>query len=78
MSASVLKAKLKSEVPLERLKFISGDKNDIPRAGDIVELDQGYTDDQGQAMVLAYTEEERLTSEWQLEVYESELEKNYD
>jgi len=78
MSGVAPKAKLLSVIPIERLKLLSGSGDDTPCVGDIIQLDQSYTDSEGLAMVLAYTLNEANKSKWHLEVYESELGPNLE
>ncbi len=67
------KAPLLNSIPADRVRFLSAQKTDLPRAGDIVQLDQGYTGPDGRSMVLAYFVDESRKIECELEVYESEL-----
>ncbi|WCE32153.1 hypothetical protein [Vibrio sp. SCSIO 43137] len=67
------KAALLVNIPSDRARFISGNRNATPQIGDVVQLDQGFTDESGKAMVLAYKIGEAGDFEWELEVFESEL-----
>ncbi len=67
------KAALLTNIPSDRARYISGNKNTFPQLGDIVQLDQGFTSENGKAMVLAYKIDSAGNFEWELEVYESEL-----
>ncbi|MCP4120290.1 MAG: hypothetical protein GY751_00880 [Bacteroidetes bacterium] len=66
------KAKLASSIPTERYRIIS-EKSNCPKEGDLVFLDQGFTDNNGEAMVLAYYVDDDDTLLYEAEVYESEL-----
>jgi hypothetical protein len=67
------KATLLKNIPSDRARYISGSKNSFPQLGDTVQLDQGFTDENGKAMVLAYKIDSAGNLEWEIEVYESEL-----
>ncbi len=67
------KATLLKNIPSDRARYISGSKNTFPQLGNKVQLDQGFTDENGKAMVLAYKIDSVGNHEWEIEVYESEL-----
>ena len=67
------KAKLNIAIPAERLKMATDDPKAIPRAGDVVHLDQGFNDQDGKPMYLALGIGEDKNILWEAEVYESEL-----
>lgn len=66
-------AKLLVELPANRYKVLSP-KGRAPRIGDVLVLDQGFTGENGMAMVLAYFPGLGSDSLYVAEVYESELE----
>lgn len=72
-NSSSKRARLLVEVPAERYRVLSAEGR-IPRAGDIVALDQGFTGDDGLPMVLVYFPAIGSESLYEAEVYESELE----
>ena len=65
-------ARLLVELPANRYRILSPDGR-IPRIGDLVILDQGFTGPEGRPMTLAYfpTLGDR---HYEAEIYESELE----
>ena len=66
------RARLLKPIPFDRYRLLSG--NSIsPMAGDIVNLDQGYTSDDGQPMVLVYCLNDDGVYRYEAEVYEVEL-----
>ena len=67
------RARLLVEIPVERYRTLSAEGR-IPRAGDVVVLDQGFTGEDGLPMVLAYFPAIGDGSLYEAEVYESELE----
>ena len=67
------KARLNVSIPAERLRMVTGDPLAIPRAGDVVHLDQGFTDHDGKPMYLVHGIGEDRKILWEAEVYESEL-----
>ena len=70
---AVHRATLVADIPPERYRVISI-KGSLPKAGDSVVLDQGFTGMDGQPMVLVYFSNEAGTLLYEAEVYESELE----
>ncbi len=67
------RAKLLVELPAERYRFLSP-VGRVPRVGDVLALDQGFTGPDGLPMVLAYFPGFGNDSLYVAEVYESELE----
>jgi hypothetical protein len=66
-------ARLLVELPVGRYRLLSS-ANRIPRVGDVLVLDQGFTGPDGLPMVLAYFPGLGSESLYEVEVYESELE----
>lgn len=66
------RARLLAEVPVDRYRILSP-VGRAPRAGDIVVLDQSFTDEDGLPMVLAYFPSVGKDSLYEAKVYESEL-----
>lgn len=69
---SAPRAKLLVELPAKRYRVLSPEGR-VPRIGDLVVLDQGFTGPAGLPMVLAYFTESG-NSLYEAEIYESELE----
>ena len=67
------RVRLLVEIPVERYRILSAEGR-IPRAGDVVVLDQGFSSEDGLPMVLAYFPAIGGGSLYEAEVYESELE----
>ena len=63
---------LKVEVPASRYRLLKGDRPPAPK--DVLELDQGFTNVDGKAMVLAYSRGTDGEYNYEIEVYESEIE----
>ncbi len=75
MSKEISRAKLLNSIPSSRYEILL--KNtEAPKQGDIVTLDQAFTNSQGQAMVLVYCMGENETYRYEAQVYESELGPN--
>jgi len=72
MSKEAPRAELLNSIPSSRYRIML-ENTEPPRKGDIVTLDQGFTNAEGKAMVLVYCIEEKGTSRYEAEVYESEL-----
>ena len=66
------RAKLLVDLPADRYRLLSK-KGRVPRAGDEVVLDQGFTSPDGLPMVLAYFPSFGRSCDYEAEVYESEL-----
>jgi hypothetical protein len=66
------RAKLLVELPTTRYRFLSPEGR-VPRIGDVVVLDQGFTGSDGLPMVLAYFPGVG-DSVYEAEIYEFELE----
>ena len=66
------RARLLAELPATRYRILSP-QGRVPRIGDVVVLDQGFTGADGLPMVLAYFPE-LGDSLYEAEIYESELE----
>jgi hypothetical protein len=67
------RARLLVELPVERYRFLSP-ADRVPRVGDVLVLDQGFTGPDGLPMVLAYFPGLGNESLYEADVYESELE----
>ncbi|GAA5185327.1 hypothetical protein GCM10025771_41100 [Niveibacterium umoris] len=67
------RARLLVELPAERYRVLSPACR-IPRVGDLLVLDQGFTGADGLPMVLTYFPVLGNESEYEATVYESELE----
>lgn len=72
MIKSAPRAKLLVELPAKRYRILSPEGR-VPRIGDLVVLDQGFTGPDGLPMVFAYFPG-LSDSLYEAEVYESELE----
>jgi hypothetical protein len=68
-------AELLSAIPSNRYRIIL-ENTQPPKKGDIVTLDQGFTDIDGKEMILVYCNDEKGTSRYEAEVYENELGPN--
>jgi len=66
------RAELLVSIPSSRYRIIL-EYSEPPKKGDIVTLDQGFTDSGGKEMVLAYCINENGASRYEAEVYESEI-----
>lgn len=66
------RAKLLVNLPVERYRILSPSGR-APLAGDEVVLDQGFTSSDGLPMVLAYFPAIGAASQYEADVYESEL-----
>lgn len=66
------RARLLVELPANRYRILSSEGR-VPRIGDLVILDQGFTGPEGRSMVMAYFPT-RGGSLYKAEIYESELE----
>ena len=62
-------------IPSDRYRIIM-ENTQPPKKGDIVTLDQGFTDAEGNEMVLVYCIDENGTWLYEAEVYESEITQN--
>ncbi len=67
------KARLLNAIPAERCRLEPG-VSALPKAGDIVLLDQGLTGPDGQPMSLVYGVDENGQNLFEAEAYDSELE----
>ncbi len=67
------RAKLLVELPVARYR-ISSRKGRVPKIGDIVVLDQGFTGPDGMPMVVVQCRQQDGETLYEAEVYESELE----
>ena len=72
MIKSAPRAKLLVELPAKRYRILSPEGR-VPRIGDLVVVDQGFTGPDGLPMVLAYFPG-LGDSLYEAEIYESELE----
>ncbi|MFK8012694.1 MAG: hypothetical protein AB8B80_11670 [Marinicellaceae bacterium] len=77
MSVDIKRAKLKYDIPESRYLFLI-ENADPPKAGDIVELDQGYTGKDGLPMGSVYRVNQNGIDVYQAEVYDTELEIIYE
>ena len=66
------RAKLLVNLPVERYRILSPSGR-APLAGDEVVLDQGFTSSDGLPMVLAYFPSIGAASQYEADVYETEL-----
>jgi hypothetical protein len=64
------RATLIAQIPAERVHSIDGS---IPKIGDIVVLDQGFTFPDGKPGGLVFCMDEEGKLRWEAEVYESEI-----
>lgn len=67
-----LKATLINPIPQDRYRVLAANTNP-PKVGDIVGLDQGFTNAKGEPMVLVYCVDAGGVMLYEAEVYESEL-----
>ncbi len=70
--SSLPRAQLQAELPPKRYALDNADGR-APIVGDILELDQGFTGNDGLPMVLAYCRDKNGSYIYSAEVYESEL-----
>ncbi len=66
----MIKAKLVSNIPQSRFRTEIGR---IPKVGDVVVIDQGFTFEDGKAGCLVYLDNEDGIFEYEAEVYETEI-----
>jgi hypothetical protein len=71
------RAKLLVDLPADRYRLLSPTGR-VPRAGDEVVLDQGFTSPNGLPMVLAYFPSIGGSSQYEADVFESELGPNLE
>jgi len=64
-------ARVIREIPGSRIN--DGEGSRLPRIGDIVELDQAFTGDDGEPMVMAYCHDADGRLLWSADLYEAEL-----
>ena len=69
---NIPKAILKVNIPAARYRMLKGDKPPAPR--DVLELDQGFTNPEGKAVILTYNRSADGKYNYEAEVYESEIE----
>ena len=69
---NIPRAKLLNSIPHERYRIML-ENTDPPKEGDIVELDQGFTNSDGQEMVLVYCVNKDQSVRYEAEVYDYEL-----
>jgi len=69
------RAELLNAIPSNRYRIIM-ENTEPPKKGDIVTLDQGFTDKEGNEMVLVYCIDENGTWLYEAEVYETEISPN--
>ncbi len=75
MRNGVPRAELLISIPARRYRIML-EGTEPPKRGDIVTLDQGFTSEEGKAMVLVYCIDKNGSSHYEAEVYESELGPN--
>ena len=75
MRSTQSRAKLLVQLPTDRYRVLSPDGR-VPLVGDEVVLDQAFTSPNGLPMVLVYFPELGGASQYEAEVYESELGPN--
>jgi hypothetical protein len=68
------KARLRVAIPQERVDRTQGDGVSLPKAGDIVELDQGFTGLRGESMGIVVCINADGSTRWVADAFESELE----
>jgi len=68
------KGRLLSDIPKQRTVKLHGDNNIIPKKGDIGVLDQSYTGKDGKPMSTIYCLSKDMKTEWQVEIYDTEVE----
>lgn len=66
----MIRAPLISEIPAERVRSLDGS---VPKIGDLVVLDQGFTFPDGKPGCLVYSMDQEGNFKWEAEVYESEI-----
>jgi len=69
-----LRLQLNSDIPKTRMKLLEGSGAFVPRNGDIVMGDQGYSSPDGKPMGTCYAFGHNNETEWQLEVFDTEVE----
>ena len=69
------KAALLYDIPSNRYRVFD-EQTTPPKKGDIVQLDQGYTGEDGKPMYLAYGVDSSGKFVYEVDVYESELGPN--
>lgn len=67
------KARLLTTIPSRRVDYMA-DPDSQPKAGDIVELDQGYTGPNGEAMGIVVCRNENGSIRWSGDVMAAEIE----
>jgi len=72
------KGRLLSDIPRERMTKLHGENNFIPKKGDIGILDHSYTGKDGKPMSTIYCLSEDIGTEWQVEIYDTEIEPIVD
>ena len=68
------KARIVVAIPVERVDMQAGDGKSIPAVGDIVELDQGFTGPNGEAMGIVVCVNNDGSVRWIADALESEFE----
>jgi hypothetical protein len=69
------RAPLIADIPAARVHSKDGS---VPRVGDVVELDQGFTFPDGKPGCLVYCKDHQGKYKWGAEVYESEIGDDID
>jgi len=64
------KASLIAQIPAERFRSYDGS---VPKIGDVVILDQGFTFPDEQPGCIVYCDNQHGKLKWEAEVYESEI-----
>ena len=72
MRSTSPKASLLCDIPSDRYR-VFGEQTTPPKKGDIVELDQAFTSEDGKPMCIAYGVDSWGKVLYEVDVYESEL-----
>ena len=71
----IQRATLVAEIPIERFRLLDQNTT-IPKIGDVVVLDQGFTSKNGAACYLVYGTDRNGKYTYEAEVFESEISDN--
>ena len=71
----IQRATLIAEIPIERFRLLDQNTT-IPKIGDVVVLDQGFTSKNGEACCLVYGTDQDGKYMYEAEVFESEIGDN--
>ena len=69
----MIKARLVANIPENRFSSVAGR---VPKIGDVIIIDQGFTFPDGKAGCLVYFHEQNGNLEYEAEVYETEVGEN--